>query len=160
MGRKNFDSSSELQNELRALKQSKWQFPYFPQYKLHMFAPTEPPAYLFSSTTSIQCMHVTVFCMENTWRISAFSTPHRTTCLVSPRLKAKTGEERMEFSRFTWQRRSEPGSHGRSLLLPSGLQARAVISFPVYSLGCRLHTRWKLAKRWRSSYRKQNITQP
>lgn len=65
---------------------------------------------------------------------------------------------RMVFSRFTWQRRGEP--HGRSLLLPSGLQASAVISFPVYSLGCRLHTRWKLAKRCRSSYRKQTITQP
>ncbi|TNN38268.1 hypothetical protein EYF80_051562 [Liparis tanakae] len=82
--------------------------------------------HLLSSVTSIQCMQVTGCCIGNTWRISAFSTPHSTTCFVSPRLKART-------------------------------EARAVISFPVYSLGGKLHTRWKLAKRCSSSYRQTII---
>jgi hypothetical protein len=32
--------------------------------------------------------------------------------------------------------------------LPSGLQARQVTSFPVFSFGGKLQTRWKLASRW------------
>jgi len=39
-----------------------------------------------------------------------------------------------------------------SLLFPSGLQASDVISFPVFSLGGKLHTRWKLASRCKRSW--------
>ena len=50
--------------------------------------------YLLSSTTSIQVMQETAFSTVNRWRISAFSTSHRTTCLVSPRAKARTVGQR------------------------------------------------------------------
>lgn len=40
-----------------------------------------------------------------------------------------------------------------TLLLPSGLQARAVTSFPVFSFGGKLHTRWKFASRWSKTYK-------
>lgn len=117
----------------------------------------EPQADLFSSVTSIQCMQVTGFCIGNMWRISAFSTPHRTTCLVSPRLKANTGVWQEDKIRtISWSQTSISKSKSEkvwshSLLLPSGLQASAVISLPVYSLGGKLQTRWKLAKRCSSN---------
>lgn len=95
LGRKSLDSSSELQKALKALKTKRTKYSHFRRkpfiFRANSLSP-EPHSYLLSSITSIQCIQVTVFCIGNTWRISAFSTPHRTTCLVSPRLKANTGE--------------------------------------------------------------------
>lgn len=102
LGRKSLDSSSELQKELRSLN-TRTKYSHFcgkPDVLCATSLSPEPHSYLLSSTTSIQCIQVTVFCIGNTWRISAFSTPHRTTCLVSPRLKANTGEWREEYSSF------------------------------------------------------------
>lgn len=94
LGRKSLDSSSELQNEPRALRHtdiSKQKYVGDQKSFEPLVWSQECFTYLLSSATSIQCMQVMEFCTGNTWRISAFSTPHRTTCLVSSRLKASTG---------------------------------------------------------------------
>lgn len=145
LGRKSLDSSSDWENELRALKQKKAVIhTFFCKLSVHHLLGPQASCIpvLLHHLHPVHARH-SILHWEHMEDLGFLYTTQDHLLGVTKAEGQNWGGKSLTHSVYHCISKHVPNkcTHNRVLRLPSGLQARAVISFPVYSLGCRLHTR-------------------